>query len=231
MNTINATITEDQGKEFSRLARFIAPEEAHFSVGKLRNESHAPQQQVIPSKLLADRVATADHVWVDRSRNPSFRLPKDSEAPVIMVGSGRGLAPFRALMDEREATAAKGWNWLICGDRNFHSDFLCRKAWLEYRKNGLLTKIDVALSRDFDEKTYLQNRMKESSGQLYAWLETGAYLYVSGGTRRMSLNVHVALIDVVSKASRRGREWACEYVRELQAEKRYQRDDDQQFSI
>jgi sulfite reductase (NADPH) flavoprotein alpha-component len=134
------------------------------------------------------------------------------------------VAPFRAFLAEREVTGATGKNWLFFGDRNFHSDFLYQLEWLDYRKNGLLTRIDVAFSRDSEEKLYVQHRMLEKSSELYAWLEEGAYFYVCGDAQRMAPDVHVALVDIVAKEGGYAPERAEEYVRELQSSKRYQRD-------
>jgi hypothetical protein len=153
-----------------------------------------------------------------------FRLPQDPATPIIMVGPGTGVAPFRAFLEEREAAGAKGRNWLFFGDRNFNTDFLYQREWLEHRKNGLLTRIDVAFSRDTAEKVYVQHRMRENRRELYAWLQEGAHFYVCGDAQRMAPDVHEALIEVVAQESGRGHEHAVEYVNELQAAKRYQRD-------
>lgn len=161
-------------------------------------------------------------VYVDSNTN--FRLPEDPDAPIIMVGPGTGVAPFRAFLAEREIAGTRGKSWLFFGDRNFHTDFLYQREWLAHRRNGFLSRIDVAFSRDDDNKVYVQHRMLEQSRQLYAWLEEGAYFYVCGDAKRMAPDVHEALIAVVAKERGIDRERAEQYVRNLQSSKRYQRD-------
>ncbi|MBS1213028.1 MAG: sulfite reductase flavoprotein subunit alpha [Proteobacteria bacterium] len=200
------------------------PDEVHLTVGVVRYESHGMQRHGVASTFLADRVAEDGQVPVYIDSNPNFRLPDDPDAPIIMVGPGTGVAPFRAFVAEREVTGAKGKNWLFFGDRQFHTDFLYQQEWLDHRKNGLLKRIDVAFSRDDDEKVYVQQRMRENSRELYAWLEEGAYFYVCGDAQRMARDVHEAMLDVVAKESGRSREAAEEYVNALQTAKRYQRD-------
>ena len=143
---------------------------------------------------------------------------------MIMVGPGTGVAPFRAFLEEREVSGARGRNWLFFGDRHFHTDFLYQREWLDYRKNGLLTRIDVAFSRDEEKKTYVQHRMLEKSRDFYAWLEDGAYFYVCGDAERMAPDVHEALLTIVEKEGKMSRENAVEYMRNLQQSRRYQRD-------
>jgi sulfite reductase (NADPH) flavoprotein alpha-component len=200
------------------------PEEAHLTVAVVRYESHGLKRQGVASTFLSDRVPEDGQVSIYVDSNPNFRLPDDPQAPIIMVGPGTGVAPFRAFLAEREVAGATGKNWLFFGDRNFHSDFLYQLEWLDYRKNGLLTQIDVAFSRDSEEKLYVQHRMLEKSSELYAWLEEGAYFYVCGDAQRMAPDVHVALVDIVAKEGGYAPERAEEYVRELQSSKRYQRD-------
>ncbi len=200
------------------------PGEVHLTVAVVRYESHGMERHGVASTFLADRVAEEGKVPVYVDSNPNFRLPEDPDAPVIMVGPGTGVAPFRAFLAEREVLGARGKNWLFFGDRNFRTDFLYQREWLAHRKNGLLTRIDVAFSRDDDAKVYVQHRMLEQSRQLYAWLEEGAYFYVCGDAKRMAPDVHEALIAVVAKEGHVDREQAEQYVRNLQSSKRYRRD-------
>ncbi|MGX2041415.1 assimilatory sulfite reductase (NADPH) flavoprotein subunit [Methylocaldum sp. MU1018] len=200
------------------------PDAVHLTVGVVRYESHGIERQGVASTFLAERVAENGPVPVYVDSNPNFRLPKDPDAPIIMVGPGTGVAPFRAFLAEREASGAGGRNWLFFGDRNFHTDFLYQSEWLDHRKNGLLTRIDVAFSRDDDDKVYVQHRMLERSRELYAWLEEGAHFYVCGDAQRMASDVHEALITVVAKEGDVDRDRAEDYVRTLQSSKRYQRD-------
>jgi sulfite reductase (NADPH) flavoprotein alpha-component len=200
------------------------PDEVHLTVGVVRYESHGLRRQGVASTYLADRVGEDGRVPVYVDDNPNFRLPEDPSAPIVMVGPGTGVAPFRAFLAEREATGAGGRNWLFFGDRNFRTDFLYQREWLDYRKNGFLHRIDVAFSRDGEAKDYVQHRMLEQSRELYAWLEEGAYFYVCGDAERMAPDVHEALVAVVAKEGGHGRERAEAYVGEMQAARRYQRD-------
>jgi sulfite reductase (NADPH) flavoprotein alpha-component len=155
--------------------------------------------------------------------NPHFRLPAD-DVPIIMVGPGTGLAPFRAFMQEREARGASGRSWLFFGERNRRSDFLYQLEWQEWLKSGQLTELDVAFSRDADQKIYVQHRMQEQGDRLYAWLEEGAHFYVCGDEKAMARDVHATLLEIVERGSGGSREQAEDYVRRLAAEHRYQRD-------
>lgn len=201
-----------------------SPDEVHLTVAVVRYQSHGLQRQGVASTFLADRVPEDGQVPVYVDSNPNFRLPADPQAPIIMVGPGTGVAPFRAFLAEREVAGATGKNWLFFGDRNFHSDFLYQQEWLDYRSAGLLNRIDVAFSRDGEEKVYVQHRMLENSRELYEWLEDGAHFYVCGDAQRMASDVHAALVDIVAKEGGYGQERAEDYVKQLQAAKRYQRD-------
>jgi sulfite reductase (NADPH) flavoprotein alpha-component len=143
---------------------------------------------------------------------------------MIMVGPGTGIAPFRAFLEERHATGAKGKNWLFFGDQRSTTDFLYREQLEEMLRSGALTRLDTAFSRDQTEKIYVQNRMLESAAELYAWLETGAYFYVCGDATRMAKDVDAALHRVVEAASGKTAEQAADYVETLRSTKRYQRD-------
>jgi len=155
--------------------------------------------------------------------NPHFRLP-DGDVPIVMIGAGTGVAPYRAFMQEREAHGAGGKNWLFFGERNFRTDFLYQSEWQAWLKDGTLGRMDVAFSRDRSDKVYVQHRMKEQARDLFAWLEDGAHVYVCGDAAHLAPDVHAALIDVVACEAHIGREAAEDYIRSLQADHRYQRD-------
>jgi sulfite reductase (NADPH) flavoprotein alpha-component len=141
-----------------------------------------------------------------------------------MIGPGTGIAPFRAFLQEREATGAPGRNWLFFGDQHFRTDFLYQTEWQRLLKDGRLTRMDVAFSRDQDEKIYVQHRLLEHSRDIHAWLEEGASLYLCGDASRMAPDVHAALVGIIGKEGRQSHEQAEAYLRRLQQEKRYQRD-------
>ena len=141
-----------------------------------------------------------------------------------MVGPGTGVAPFRAFLQAREAAGAEGRNWLIFGDREFRKDFLYQAEWLRYRRQGLLTRLDAAFSRDQAEKVYVQDRMREHGAELFAWLEDGAHFYVCGDATRMAPDVEKALLDIIQQHGDRDAEGAKEYLSTLRRAGRYQRD-------
>jgi sulfite reductase (NADPH) flavoprotein alpha-component len=200
------------------------PDEVHLTVAVVRYEAHGVSRHGVASTFLADRVEMGGTVPVYVQENPNFRLPSDPATPVIMIGPGTGVAPFRAFLAEREATGATGRNWLFFGDRRFDHDFLYQSEWLAYRRKGLLTRIDVAFSRDTAEKVYVQHRILEHARTLYAWLEQGAHVYVCGDAARMAPDVHAALCEVLVREGGRSPEQAQEEWLALKAGKRYQRD-------
>ena len=199
------------------------PDEVHLTVGVVRYESHGLQRHGVASTFLADS-AEGNLIRVFVHENPGFRLPEDADTPIIMIGPGTGVAPFRAFLEERESSGSHGKNWLFFGDRNFNTDFLYQREWLEHRRNGLLTHLDVAFSRDGNQKVYVQHRLREHSRELYAWLEEGAHFYVCGDAKQMAPDVHEALLGVVERESGQDRAYAVDYLQALQSAQRYQRD-------
>lgn len=201
-----------------------SPDEVHLTVAAVRYHAHGRERMGLASTFLADRVAEGETVPVYVERNKHFKLPPDPDTPVIMIGPGTGVAPFRAFMAEREETGAAGRNWLFFGDRHMTTDFLYQREWLRYRKEGLLTRLDVAWSRDSAEKDYVQHRMHDNARELYAWLQDGAHLYVCGDAQRMAHDVHQALLDIVAAQGGLSPDDAGTYVKQLQKDRRYQRD-------
>jgi sulfite reductase (NADPH) flavoprotein alpha-component len=164
-----------------------------------------------------------DVVPVYVQENPHFRLPAD-DVPIVMIGPGTGVAPFRAFLQEREVRAAAGQSWLFFGERNFRSDFLYQTEWQQWLKDGILSHLDVAFSRDAADKVYVQHRMLEQSRNLYAWLEQGAHVYVCGDEKAMAHDVHDALIQVIGREGDLSWEEAEDYLRRMSADHRYQKD-------
>ena len=199
-------------------------DEVHLTVAAVRYETHGRQRKGVCSTYLADLVKSGDPVQVFVQPNKNFRLPADPSTPVIMVGPGTGVAPFRAFVEHRAALGASGKNWLFFGDQHYTDDFLYQLEWQDFLKDGALTRIDVAFSRDQPEKVYVQDRMIERAKDLYQWLEEGAHFYVCGDANRMAHDVHQALITVVEKQAGISREAAEAYVEDLKKTKRYQRD-------
>ncbi|SDM20833.1 sulfite reductase (NADPH) alpha subunit [Modicisalibacter muralis] len=201
-----------------------APDEVHLTVGIVRYETHGRARGGVTTTYLADRVQAGDTVPIYIDRNKNFKLPHDDDTPIVMVGPGTGIAPFRAFLQEREERGAKGRNWLFFGDRRFRSDFLYQTELLNWRKKGILNRLDVAFSRDQQEKVYVQQRMRENTVDIYTWLQEGAHFYVCGDGERMAADVHRALLDIVRDQGGLDEDAAQEYLRELQQAKRYQRD-------
>lgn len=197
------------------------PDEVHVTVGVVRYQAFEREHLGSASNYLAD---PGDTVPVYIAPNPRFRLPADPAAPVIMIGAGTGVAPFRAFVEEREAAGATGDNWLFFGDRNFATDFLYQVEWARYRETGVLTRHHVAFSRDQAAKDYVQDRIREEAGTLFEWLERGAHVYVCGDANHMAPDVHDALLEVIERGLGRDREAAEDYLRELRHNDRYQRD-------
>jgi sulfite reductase (NADPH) flavoprotein alpha-component len=197
----------------------VHPNEVHLCVAVVRGQFPG-----VCSTFLADRVTGDAPVPVFVHANPGFRPPGNGDAPMIMIGPGTGIAPFRAFLQERQATGARGRNWLFFGDQRAAVDFLFREELETIKAGGLLTRLDTAFSRDQAEKVYVQHRMLEQAKELFAWLEDGAHLYVCGDAKRMAKDVDAALRAVIRKAGNRSLDEANEYVDRLQAARRYQRD-------
>ncbi|TXX59551.1 assimilatory sulfite reductase (NADPH) flavoprotein subunit [Vibrio cholerae] len=199
-------------------------EEVHLTVGVVEYEYEGEQRLGGASSFLAHQLEEGAPVKVFVEHNNNFKLPSDDNAPLIMVGPGTGIAPFRSFIQERENRGAAGKNWLLFGDRTFTQDFLYQVEWQKYLKSGVLNRLDVAFSRDQHEKVYVQHRLLEQADLVWQWLQEGAYFYVCGDASRMAKDVHQALITVVEQQGGLNREQAEEYVSELRKAKRYQRD-------
>ncbi|HDX8435067.1 TPA: assimilatory sulfite reductase (NADPH) flavoprotein subunit [Aeromonas dhakensis] len=200
-------------------------EEVHLTVGVVRYpQEDGTVRSGAASSYLADRLPEDAEVRVFVEHNDNFRLPANPDTPVIMVGPGTGIAPFRAFLQEREAQGAEGKNWLFFGNPHFTQDFLYQVEWQRYVKSGLLSKISLAFSRDQANKIYVQDRLREAGLELYQWLEAGAHFYVCGDANHMAKDVQEALLDVIAEHGQKSREEAEEYLSELRRAKRYQRD-------
>lgn len=198
------------------------PEEVHVTIGVVRYEVDERERLGVCSTYIADQLEVGDQVQVYIHQNPNFRLP-DDETPIIMIGPGTGVAPFRAFIQEREERSATGENWLFFGDQHFVTDFLYQREWLNYIKSGVLTRMDVAFSRDQEEKVYVQHKMLQKADIFYSWLEKGAVVYICGD-KRMAQDVESALLQIIEQQGNKSQEEAKEYLNQLRHEKRYQRD-------
>ncbi|MGG0719620.1 assimilatory sulfite reductase (NADPH) flavoprotein subunit [Robertmurraya massiliosenegalensis] len=199
-------------------------EEVHLTVGAVRYSANGRERKGVCSTLCAERLDIGDKVPIFIQTNEHFRLPEDPDTPIIMIGPGTGVAPFRSFMQEREEQGAAGKSWLFFGDQHFMTDFLYQTEWNQWLNNGVLTKMNVAFSRDGKEKVYVQHRMNEESKEFFAWLQEGAVLYICGDEKNMAKDVHETLIEIVEKEGNLNRKEAEEYVAKLQQQKRYLRD-------
>ena len=198
------------------------PEAVHFIVDVVKYRSHGRMRKGVCSTFLADRCSNSPApIFPTASK---FRLPEDGNLPVIMVGPGTGVAPFRAFLQERQAVGARGKTWLFFGSQREKSDFFYKADFEKFMADGILTRLDTAFSRDQAHKIYVQDRMMGSSGELWKWLEEGAHFYVCGDARRMAKDVDAALRQIVQEQSGKNAEEANEYVEKLKSEKRYKRD-------
>ena len=200
------------------------PGQVHLTVGAVRYEANGRKRKGVCSMFLAERAMAVGKVGVFIHPNSNFRLPADGSQPVIMCGPGTGIAPFRAFLEERRATGAKGKNWLFFGDQRSTTDFLYRDELLTMQQEGHLSRLDLAWSRDQTEKIYVQQRMIEQAAEFYAWLEAGACFYVCGDASRMAKDVDAALHKVIEIGGGRTPDQAADYVQALKTAKRYQRD-------
>lgn len=199
-------------------------EEVHLTVGVVRYEHDGRPRAGGASSFLADRVEEDGTVRVFVEHNDNFRLPADNTKPIIMVGSGTGVAPFRAFVQQRAAEEAEGQNWLIFGNPHFATDFLYQTEWQQFAKDGFLHKYDFAWSRDQAEKIYVQDKIRQNATALWQWLQQGAYFYVCGDAAKMAKDVEAALLDVIAQEGKLSADDAEEYLNTLREEKRYQRD-------
>ncbi|MBM7566409.1 assimilatory sulfite reductase (NADPH) flavoprotein subunit [Paenibacillus sacheonensis] len=200
------------------------PEEVHLTIRNVRYEAHGRVRYGVCSTFVSEQLEPGETVPVFVQDNPNFKLPSNPDTPVIMIGPGTGVAPFRAFLGEREELGAEGKTWLFYGDRHFSSDFLYQVEWQRWLKEGVLTRMDVAFSRDTEQKVYVQHRMMEKSKELYQWIEEGAAVYVCGDEKKMAHDVQAALIAILKQEGGLGDEDAAAYLTKMQQEKRYQRD-------
>lgn len=237
IDVVKAAITEIDPQFFVEALRKITPrlysiasaqseveEEVHLTVGLVSFDANGEERTGGASSFLSNRLEEGQKVRVFVEHNDNFRLPQSDDTPVIMIGPGTGVAPFRAFMQEREARDASGDNWMFFGDQTFTQDFLYQVEWQNYLKSGLLTRMDVAFSRDQAEKVYVQDRLKEQATEVFAWLERGAHLYICGDANRMAKDVHQTLVEIIAEHGKLTVEQAEDYLKSLRSNKRYQKD-------
>jgi sulfite reductase (NADPH) flavoprotein alpha-component len=200
------------------------PDEVHLTIGAVRYHANGRDRKGVCSIYTAERLQPGDSVPIYIQQNENFKLPANPETPIIMIGPGTGVAPFRSFIQEREETGAEGKSWMFFGDQHFVTDFLYQTEWQKWLKDGVLTRMDVAFSRDTAEKVYVQHRMLEQSKELFQWLQEGAHVYICGDEKHMAHDVHQTLIGIIEKEGSMSREAAEAYLADMQQQKRYQRD-------
>ena len=211
-------------REYSISSSYGAyPEEVHVTIGKVFYEQEGRYREGVVSGDVASNVEVGDQLAVYVKQNPNFKLPQ-STTPIIMIGAGTGIAPFRSFLQEREEQGAEGKSWLFFGDQHFVTDFLYQVELQNWLKNDVLTNINVAFSRDQKEKVYVQHRLLENAKELYEWIEQGAIVYLCGDEKTLGHSVQEALITAIEQQRNVSRDESTEYLKELQKQKRYQRD-------
>lgn len=200
------------------------PNEVHLTVGTVRYEAFGRAKKGVCSTYISDMWDVGATAGVYFHHNPKFKLPEDGSLPIIMIGPGTGIAPFRAFIEERIAKGATGKNWLFFGDQHEATDYLYKSEWDAYLEAGHLHKVDLAFSRDQAEKIYVQDRMRENAAEIWECINAGGYFYVCGDASRMAKDVNQALIDIVAEHGSMDEAGAVAYVKQMQKEKRYGRD-------
>jgi len=199
-------------------------DQVHLTVSTVKWEYSQRVHEGVCSNFLSNSEETIDNAGIFVSQNQSFRLPEDNSIPIVMIGPGTGVAPFRAFLQDRRLRGGSGKNWLFFGDQTRNNDFIYEKEMSDFKKDGILTKLDLAFSRDQKEKIYVQHRMLESSKELFDWIENGAYVYVCGDANYMARDVDKALYNLIQKSSNLNDDKTNEYMNNLKREKRYLRD-------
>lgn len=199
-------------------------EEVHVTVSAVRYSNKGRERGGACSTYLADRIEIDSPIAVFIEKNPSFKLPENEDTPLILIGAGTGVAPYRAFLQQREANNQKGKTWLFFGERRFHSDFLYQVEWQKLLKDGFLEKIDVAFSRDQENKVYIQNRLVEKQKEVFEWLNNGANIYLCGDMKQMARDVQATLLRIFETEGGMSEEKALEFLKTLKREKRFQTD-------
>lgn len=199
-------------------------DEIHLTIGKVAYEVDGRNRLGVVSGHVAERLNIGDKLPIYIHKNPNFKLPENPETPIIMIGAGTGIAPFRAFLEERAEIEANGKSWLFFGDQHFRTDFLYQTELQRHVKEGTLTKLSLAFSRDQEEKIYVQHRLLENAKEVFEWIENGAAIYVCGDEKGMAAGVHKALQQIVQEQGNKSEEEAIEYLNELKQQRRYQRD-------
>jgi sulfite reductase (NADPH) flavoprotein alpha-component len=200
------------------------PGELHLAVAVVDYQNSGRNRRGTCSNYLSEFEGIENKIPVFIEKNPNFRLPENDETPIIMVGAGTGIAPYRAFVQHRELAEKQGKSWLVFGNRNFESEFLYQTDWHQFLKSGALSKMDVAFSRDSEKRVYVQHKLQENGAEVYRWLEDGAHFYICGDMKKMATDVQNTLVSIIENQGKLNRENALKYVNKMQKEKRLQLD-------
>ena len=204
-------------------SQLVSEDEVQLTVSAVSYEAHGREHLGTASNFLTDRIEQDDLISVYVAENTHFRLPANNDTPIIMIGAGTGIAPYRAFLQQRQADEAKGKNWLIFGNRNFKHDFLYQQDWINFRKAGLLDRVSLAFSRDTTTRAYIQDKLREEGEMLYEWIQQGAHIYVCGGME-MEKGVRESLVEIINTYGANEEQDAETTIENLRAEGRYLRD-------
>ena len=199
-------------------------DEVHLTIGKVSYETNGRVRFGVCSGSVAGRHKIGDTLPIYVHKNPNFRLPEQADTPIIMIGAGTGVAPYRAFLEEREELGIAGKSWLIFGDQHFVTDFLYQTDWQRWLASGTLAQMDIAFSRDSDKKIYVQHKIEEKAQAFYEWLEQGAIIYVCGDEKSMAADVDQTIRQIIERQGNKTPEEAKAYINDLKQQKRYQRD-------
>ena len=212
-------------REYSIASSYEAnPDEVHLTIGAVRYHANGRDHKGVCSVQFAERLEPGDKVSIYLKKNPNFKFPKTEDTPVIMIGPGTGIAPFRSYIQEKEELELGNKSWLFFGEQHFTTDFLYQTEWQTWLKDGVLTKMNLAFSRDTEEKVYVQHRIEENGEELYQWIKEGAAIYVCGDEKNMAKDVHQSLLNVIQKEGHYNEEEAETFLTKLKKDKKYQRD-------
>ncbi|KAA0548989.1 sulfite reductase subunit alpha [Bacillus sp. BGMRC 2118] len=200
------------------------PGEVHLTIGAVRYTAHGRERKGVCSVECSERLFEGDTLPVFIQQNKHFNLPESRDIDIIMVGPGTGIAPFRSFLQDRAIEEGPGRSWLFFGDQRSTTDFLYEEELKQYVNDGVLANLDVAFSRDSDQKVYVQHKMIEKSTELFKWIDNGAYFYVCGDKEHMAKDVHETLLTIIAKEGNMSAEEAENYLTAMQKSKRYQRD-------
>ncbi|MEA0556211.1 assimilatory sulfite reductase (NADPH) flavoprotein subunit [Lysinibacillus irui] len=199
-------------------------EEVHLTISKVSYETNGRQRLGVCSGSISERIQPGDTLPIYVHKNPNFRLPENEDTPIIMIGAGTGVAPYRAFLEEREELGIEGKAWLIFGDQHFVTDFLYQTDWQRWLASGTLSQMHVAFSRDTEKKVYVQHKLQEHAASFYEWLQQGAVIYVCGDKKSMAADVDATIHQIIEQQGQKTPEEAKSFVKELKQQKRYQRD-------